>query len=36
MEVDKMVQIAQPLLENSIGTYIGWLVTELMMTANNN
>jgi len=30
----KLVLIAQPLLENSIGAYIEWLVNELMMTAN--
>jgi hypothetical protein len=34
MEDDKMVLIAQPLVENSIGAYIEWLVNELMMTAN--
>jgi hypothetical protein len=36
MEDDKMVLIAQPLLESSIGAYIEWLVNELMMTANKN
>jgi hypothetical protein len=36
MEDGKMVQIAQPLLENSIDAYIAWLVNELMMTANKN
>ena len=30
----KLVLIAQPLLENSIGAYIEWLVNELMLTAN--
>jgi hypothetical protein len=34
MEGDKMVLIAQPLLESSICTYIEWLVNELMMTTN--
>jgi hypothetical protein len=34
MEDDKIVLIAQPLLESSIGAYIEWLVNELMMTAN--
>jgi hypothetical protein len=34
MEDDKMVLIAQPLLESSIGAYTEWLVIELMMTAN--
>jgi len=29
----KLVLIAQPLLENSIGAYIEWLVNELMMVA---
>ena len=29
-----MVMIAYHLLESSIGAYIGWLVNELMMTAN--
>jgi hypothetical protein len=33
---NKMVLIAQPLLENNIGAYIEWLVNELMMTANKN
>jgi hypothetical protein len=36
MEDGEMVLIAQPLLENSIGAYIEWLVIELMMTANKN
>jgi hypothetical protein len=36
MEADKMVLIAQPLLESSIGTYIKWLVNELRTTANKN
>jgi hypothetical protein len=34
MKDNKMVLIAQPLLENSIGAYIEWLVNELMRTAN--
>jgi hypothetical protein len=34
MEDDKMVLIAQPLLESSLGAYIEWLINELMMTAN--
>jgi hypothetical protein len=34
MEEDKMILIAQFLLESSIGAYIEWLVNELMMTAN--
>ena len=29
-----MVLIAHHLLESSIGTYIEWLINELMMTAN--
>jgi hypothetical protein len=36
MEDDKMVLIAQPLLENSIDAYIEWLVNELMRVANKN
>jgi hypothetical protein len=32
MKDDKLVLIAQPLLESSIGAYIKWLVNELMMT----
>ena len=31
---DKIVLIAYHILESSIGTYIEWLVNELMMTAN--
>ena len=34
MNDGKMVLIAHHLLESSIGAYIGWLVNELMMTAN--
>jgi hypothetical protein len=34
MEEDKMVLIAQILLESSIGAYIEWLVDELNMTTN--
>ena len=34
MQDVKMVLIAQPLLESSIGAYIEWLVNELMMTTN--
>jgi hypothetical protein len=34
MEDGKMVLVAQPLLKNSIGAYIEWLVNELMMVAN--
>jgi hypothetical protein len=34
MEDDKMILIAQPLLESSIDAYIEWLVSELMMTTN--
>jgi hypothetical protein len=30
----KMVLIAPPLLESSIGAYIEWLVSELMVTVN--
>ena len=30
----KMILIAYHLLESSTGTYIEWLVNELMMTAN--
>jgi hypothetical protein len=33
MEDDKLVLSAQPLLENSIGAYIEWLVNELLRTA---
>jgi hypothetical protein len=36
LEDGKMVLIAQPLLESSIGAYIEWLVNALMMTANKN
>jgi hypothetical protein len=36
MEDGKMVLIAQPLLESSIGVYIEWLANELMMTTNKN
>jgi hypothetical protein len=36
MEDGKMVLTTQPLLENSIGAYIEWLVNELMMVANKN
>jgi hypothetical protein len=36
MEDGKIVLIAQPLLENSIGAYIEWLVNERMMVANKN
>ena len=34
MKDGKMVLIAYHLVESSIGTYIEWLVNELMMTAN--
>jgi hypothetical protein len=34
MEDGKMVLIAQPLLESSIGAYIEWLANELIMTTN--
>ena len=34
MKDGKMVLIAYHLLESSIGTYIEWLVNELMMTTN--
>jgi hypothetical protein len=34
MKNDKIVLIAQPLLESSIGAYIEWLVNEITMTAN--
>jgi hypothetical protein len=34
MEDGKMVLIAYPLLESSLGAYIEWLVNELRMTAN--
>jgi hypothetical protein len=34
LEDGKTVLIAQPLLENSVGAYIEWLVNELMKTAN--
>jgi hypothetical protein len=34
MEEDKMVLIAQILLESSIGAYVEWLVDELNMTTN--
>jgi hypothetical protein len=36
MEDGKMVLTAHPLLENSIGAYIEWLVNELMMIVNKN
>jgi hypothetical protein len=36
MKDSKMVLITQPLLENSLGAYIEWLVNELMMIANKN
>jgi hypothetical protein len=36
MKDDKMVLIAQPLLESSTGAYIEWLVNELVMTATKN
>ena len=32
----KLVLIAYHLFESSIGSYIEWLVNELMMTANKN
>jgi hypothetical protein len=34
MEDGKMVLIAYHLLESSLGSYIDWLVNELMQTAN--
>jgi hypothetical protein len=34
MKDDKMVLLAQPLLESSLSVYIEWLVNELRMTAN--
>jgi hypothetical protein len=34
MKDDKMILIAQPLLESSVGAYIEWLVHELKMTVN--
>jgi hypothetical protein len=34
MEDDKMVLIAQPLLESRTGAYIEWLANEVIMTAN--
>jgi hypothetical protein len=36
MKDGKMVLIAQPLLEISIGAYIEWLGNKLMMTDNKN
>jgi hypothetical protein len=36
MKDGKIVLIAQPSLENSIGAYIEWLANELMRTANKN
>jgi hypothetical protein len=36
MKDGKIILIIQPLLKNSIGAYIEWLVNELMMTANKN
>jgi hypothetical protein len=36
MKDDKMVLIAQPLLESSTGAYIEWLVNELVMTTTKN
>ena len=34
MKDGKMVPIAYHMIESSIGAYIEWLVSELMMTAN--
>jgi hypothetical protein len=36
MKDNKMVLLAQPLLESSIGAYLERLVKELMVTANKN
>ena len=34
MQDDKMILIAQPLLESSIGAYLEWLDNGLIVTAN--
>ena len=34
MKDNKMVIIAQPLLEGSTGAYLEWLANEVIMTAN--
>ena len=34
MKDDKMVLIAQPLLESRIGVHLEWLANELIRTAN--
>jgi hypothetical protein len=36
MKDERMVLMAQPLLESRIGAYQEWLVNELLMTANKN
>jgi hypothetical protein len=36
MKDEKMVLIAQPLLESRTGAYLEWLVNELLMNANKN
>jgi hypothetical protein len=36
MKDEKIVLIAQPLLESRTGAYVEWLVNELLMTANKN
>ena len=34
MKDGKMILIAYHLLKSSIGAYMGWLINDLMMTAN--
>jgi hypothetical protein len=34
--MERLVLMAQPLLENRTGVYLEWLVNELLMTANKN
>jgi hypothetical protein len=36
MKDEKIVLIAQPLLESRTSAYLEWLVNELLMTANKN
>jgi hypothetical protein len=36
MKDERIVLMAQPLLESRTGAYLEWLVNELLMTANKN
>jgi hypothetical protein len=36
MKDERMVLMAQPLLESKTGAYLEWLVNELLMAANKN